>query len=397
MKVKRYESSTLQQALLEVKKDLGPEAVILQTRKFVKGSILGLFGREMVEVLAATDVNTTSDIPKPPRRVTMVESRENSSNNSSVISTANGQIDSLKKDIDEMKTILQKLVIPTELAKESCAPIQPSEPFSKGFGEVYLRLIENSVDPVVAQSILKFLDETLLEENKIDCKKIMEHLKIFLRELYKTSGVLDSNSIGTKIIAMVGPTGVGKTTTIAKLATILSLSKKKQLGLITADTYRIAAPEQIKIYAEILNIPIRVVYNMEDMKTAIESFNGLDYILIDTAGRSHKDKYKIQELRDVLSVYSPLNIHLVLSANMCYRNMCDVVEKFQPLSFNYLLFTKLDETSVYGNILGLVFKQKVGVSYLTFGQSVPEDIEIASPEKLIKLTLGEIKYPLNDK
>ncbi|MEW5947623.1 MAG: flagellar biosynthesis protein FlhF [bacterium] len=380
MRVKRYEAPTLQEALLNVKKELGSDAVILQTRRFSKGGVLGFMGKNMVEVLAATDVGAPGDAaPAPALKVNhqlaavapALPAAENH----------NSDIDSLKKDIRELKQLIRGLA-PEEKSAETI------QPFPETFGGVYLKLIENDVDPAIAQDIIRAIDETLGDEDKKDRKKVQDSLEKHLKRLMKTSGAVDTSRTGARTIALVGPTGVGKTTTIAKLATSLSFSRRRRVGLITVDTYRIAAVEQLKVYAEILDVPLRVVYDDDDMKRATDIFSDMDVVLIDTAGRSQRSEEKITALRNILSVCYPLDIHLVLNVNTRFRELLDITERFSRLSYNHLLFTKLDEALTFGNIINVIVRRNTGLSYVTYGQNVPDEIQPAAPEKLVPLLLG---------
>jgi len=422
MKVKRYEAPTLQEALLNVKRDLGSEAVILQTRKFNRGGFLGIRRQDVVEVLAATDVNTPgSPSPSPaqsrPRNTSQLQKKtiEKRSAAAGGISpsghqssrpsphktqldrngfrprtSGNGSGDSaetkaLREELRQMRESLQELVKQRQIVPGD----DDLKPYPRVFGDIYLRLIENDVEDKIAQDIIRYLDEYLPEDRKNDERQIFDALARQLRRMIKVSGPIELQEGTTKCVAFVGPTGVGKTTTIAKLATIFSMSNKKRVGIITADTFRIAAVEQIKVYSDIINVPIKVVYNRDDMKHALDYFSDRDLVFIDTAGRSHWDTERIAELREVLSACYPLEIHLTVSANTKYRDMLDVAEKFRVLSYNNLLFTKLDETSSFGSLINLISMCNVGVSYLCYGQSVPGEIQAATVESMMGLIIGK--------
>ncbi|MFH1538197.1 MAG: flagellar biosynthesis protein FlhF [bacterium] len=369
MKIKRYEAPTLQEALLNVKRDMGVDAVILQTRKFSKGGVLGLMGKDMVEVMAATDVNT---MPQAPRET--AKEKEGSPPASVTVS--------LRTEIRE----LSKLVRGLARADKTTETIQP---FPETFGDIYLQLIENDVEESVAQDIIRSIDETLPEEDKNDSAKVKEALSKHLKRLTKITGIIDPPATSSRMVAFVGPTGVGKTTTIAKLATNLALARNKSVGLITVDTYRIAAVEQLKSYADIIGVPMRVVYNVEDMKRAADIFADKAVVLIDTAGRSHRNVERIRELKEILSVCYPLDIHLALNANMRLKELVEICERFKTLSYSHFVITKIDETTTCGNVINLIARFNLGVSYVTYGQNVPDEIKPASVEKITKLILGE--------
>ncbi len=393
MRVKRYEAPTLQEALLHVKRDLGSDAVILQTRKFNRGGMFGMFGRNMVEVLAATDIETAGNTNKKISTQKAQATTRPSVKEAGRASSASADMN-LNQELREVKAALQTLLEKQKMQNQE----EAAEPYPRLFGDIYLRLIENDFDNTIAQDIIRSIDESITEENKEDEKAVKAALDRQLRRLIKTSGAIELSGQESKTIAFIGPTGVGKTTTIAKLATIISLQKRMKVGIITADTYRIAAVEQIKTYSEIINVPIKVVYTAEDMKRAVDYFSDRDLILVDTAGRSHFDKGKISEVRDLLAVCYPLEIHLVIAAQTRYKDMIDIAEKFRPLAYNHLIFTKLDETSTYGNLINLIAKCNVGVSYLCYGQNVPGEIMPANTDFMLKILLGKsIRQALGEK
>jgi flagellar biosynthesis protein FlhF len=191
-----------------------------------------------------------------------------------------------------------------------------------------------------------------------------------------------------RLAALVGPTGVGKTTTIAKLAAHYRLKQKRNVGLITVDTYRIAAVEQLRTYADIIDLPMHVVSTPREMREAVKRLEGMDLILMDTAGRSPKDAIKIQELKAFVAEAAADEVHLVLSTVASARTLQQTAERFAAVSATALILTKLDEASGLGNLLPLLRSSRLPLSYLTTGQNVPDDIEIAKVNRLARLILG---------
>ena len=189
-------------------------------------------------------------------------------------------------------------------------------------------------------------------------------------------------------MALVGPTGVGKTTTIAKLAANYHLKEKRRVGLITVDTYRIAAVEQLRTYADIIDLPMQVVSTPREMREAVGRMDNLDLILLDTAGRSPKDEVRIQELRAFLTEADADEVHLVLSSVASARVLEQTAERFAAVGTTSLILTKLDEATGLGNILPLVRTSQLPLSYLTNGQNVPDDIEVAESMRVARLILG---------
>jgi len=192
------------------------------------------------------------------------------------------------------------------------------------------------------------------------------------------------------VVALVGPTGVGKTTTIAKLAANFRLRENRRVGLITVDTYRIAAVEQLRTYADIIDLPMEVVSTPREMREAVARMRHLDLVLMDTAGRSPSDEVKIQELKSMLSEAEPNEVHLVLSAVAGSRSLVSTADKFASVGTTAILITKLDEATCLGNLLGLTRSSGLPISYLTDGQNVPDDIQVAQPNRLAQLILGNI-------
>ncbi|NIA20849.1 MAG: hypothetical protein GWP05_02520 [Anaerolineaceae bacterium] len=184
---------------------------------------------------------------------------------------------------------------------------------------------------------------------------------------------------------MIGPTGVGKTTTIAKLAAQFRLRQHRSVGLITIDTYRIGAVDQLRTYAEIIDVPLKVVLTPKELRRAVDEFSDMDFILIDTAGRSQRDVLKMNELRQFLEAVKPHETHLVISSTCGHKNVESVLEQFAAFSIDRIVLTKLDEAVGFGIILTVLQRTKQKLSYVTVGQDVPDDIEAGEPRKLAEL------------
>ena len=190
------------------------------------------------------------------------------------------------------------------------------------------------------------------------------------------------DAAGGRKVMLLGPTGVGKTTTIAKLAAIKALWEHKKVLLLTSDTYRIAAVEQLKTYAKILGVPIEIIFDINTIPSVVDEHDNADIILLDTAGRSQRDKKNMDMFENLYNSFTPDAVHLVLAANMKYKDMLDVVEHIPTIPVTHLLFTKLDETVSYGSIFNIQQVMGCPVSFLTIGQNVPKDIETASGQRI---------------
>jgi flagellar biosynthesis protein FlhF len=198
-------------------------------------------------------------------------------------------------------------------------------------------------------------------------------------------------SFSKKYINVAGPTGVGKTTTLAKMAAECVIKHKKKVAFITTDTYRIAAIDQLKTYAKILNVPLEVCYTIEDFKQAAEKLKDNDLILIDTAGRNFRNKQYVEDLQNVIDFEKDMETFLVLSLTAKQRDMEDIYSQFSIIDIDKLIFTKADETSTYGAMYNIIHKYRKGAAYITNGQDVPDDILAADPDVIVKQLLGTIK------
>ena len=209
-----------------------------------------------------------------------------------------------------------------------------------------------------------------------------------IEEQIVTTGPIHVESGRRRLVALVGPTGVGKTTTIAKLAANFRLREKKKVGLITVDTYRIAAVEQLRTYADIIDLPMHVVSTPREMRDAVNSLASLDLILLDTAGRSPHDDVKIQELKSFLVEAQADEVHLVLSTTTGASSLEKTAKQFAAAGTTHLILTKLDEAASLGNLLPLVRSSRLPLSYVTDGQSVPDDISAADSGRLARVIMG---------
>lgn len=280
----------------------------------------------------------------------------------------------LHKEVEEIRETLRKVMTRLDEGAVSSAPPIPVE----------------NLDPEVVPLLKGDVDRQTALEVSEEYKKMGKGM-LFRDWLAKQIPVMGSNpseSLGGRRVLFVGPTGVGKTTTIAKLAAIQSLWEGKRVVLITADTYRIAAVEQLRTYAKILGIPIEIIFSHDEVKAAMKKHAEADLFLLDTAGRSHQDGKRMDELKELYEAFSPDAVHLVLASNIKYRDMLDVVDRMGIIPLSALLFTKLDETSTYGSILNLLRDFDLPVSFFTVGQNVPNDIEVARGDRLADFLLG---------
>lgn len=415
----------MQEAIKMIKEDLGPRAIIMSTRKVRKGSgAFGMFGKQILEVTAARDETTKSSAPKaytnPVSQPTHseyekeinynppAEPRKITSGESSL------QIESLQSDITELKDLVQDLrqgfrrqindeATITHLRYElselknivKSLVTQSSELKSGDMHDNLIALFQqlcfNGIEDRFARRLIEEVDK------KIPKKEIdnFSYVKVYVARMFMQ--VLKINAAPTakanpkepRILTFLGPTGVGKTTTLAKIAGTEKINHPdKKIGLITLDTYRIAAVQQLQEYARIIKVPIRVVSDTKQMKGAIQEFDSKDLILIDTAGRSQRDEIQMSELREILRPFRDFTNLLVLSATTKDSDLLEITKRFSTIPLHGTIFTKLDESTSYGSIFNHSIRFKLPLSYLTTGQNVPDDIENASRERLIDLLLN---------
>lgn len=406
LKYKTYVAPTLQRAILQMTIDLGREALLVSHRNVSKGGIFGIFGKRMVEVTAALPIENKPKQEKkqtPPVVTQQIQPTPQApvqQRGEPVPATSFYPVAEIRESVPAQPTFQGEASVMTMIQRELAEIKEKMQAISEEKGsvyrrfpgkcsELYLRLIENEVERDLAESIIKrIVVETppnLLEDEPFVESRVIKYIATMI----KTNGSIQMEKDGPKIISLIGPTGVGKTTTLAKIATEYAFEKHKKVAVITVDTYRIAAAEQLKTYTEILGIPLCVVYFPSEFKKAIEQYAGSDIILIDTAGRSQRNSMQMAELKAFLDSagYSLENL-LLLSATTKYKELLDVVESFSRLNFQRIVFTKIDEAVTFGPILSLSHKIPHPILYLTTGQNVPEDIELADKDKIARMVIG---------
>lgn len=426
-------ADSLQEAIARVKADLGRNAIILHTKQFKEGGFLGFFAQRRFEVIAAIDENPSpvispviaktdpapvskpsepavfvplnppatpppliakspaTAVTKPKTELVNCSGEQanlpvsqtgaalqplNSINPEAAAARESG-LDALREELAEMKEILRQAAQkPAVIVRESKGENQLEFQLRERLTQ--LGLERQVIADLINESPLKFRSGNgNLTEWLNWCQQVLA-AKLMFSEPLET----DTNT-KQQVIALIGPTGVGKTTTIAKLAANVSLFEKKKVGLITIDTYRIAAVEHLKTYGDIMNLTVEVVYTPADLEKAIANLNECDVILIDTAGRSPRNQAMMEELRKFIAKPVIETILLVISATTQYRDMAVIEQTFSRIAYTHLLFTKLDETSSLGPIVSLAWNCKRPISYLTVGQNVPDDIVVAKPDQLI--------------
>lgn len=366
MKMKKYTASSMPAAMKKVQADLGDDAIITSSKVVYSKGFLGMFKKKSFEVIAGierADIKEPAFSSKTVQQSVMFESQA-SEDSSKVI----------KQELADLKKLMKSM-------QSQSASIQYPDELST----VIKQLEHQEINP---QLITQISDElfTIVKNSKAnltpqEVQALAQKQLAHLLEGLPFGGI----SYEKKYINVLGPTGVGKTTTIAKMAAHAVLKKKKKIGFITTDTYRIAAIEQLKTYANLLQAPVEIVYDKEDYERALLKFERLDLIFIDTAGRNYKEIKYIKDLQQLIDVENNVENYLVLSVTAKERDMATIIEQFLALSVEKLIFTKVDETNTIGSMINLMVKYKKGLAYYTNGQEVPEDIEEASMKNVIEL------------
>ncbi|WP_416150933.1 flagellar biosynthesis protein FlhF [Salipaludibacillus sp. HK11] len=374
MKVKKYLAKDMSEAMTKIRTELGQDAVILNSKRVETGGFLGFFTKKNIEVIAAIDpeVNAVRPEKKPLPTSSKTGKRQ--------VVNQDRDTSKLSNDIKELKLLVKGMQQAT----------------SSGAAEDYPQLLEEY--------------NTLLKDQELSNSFRMEVMKGLLKRWYREEGekrsvdeveqwvndeirqLIANHDFGCfnyskKYLNVVGPTGVGKTTTIAKIAAKAVLHDGKKVAFITTDTFRIAAIEQLKTYAKILDVPVEVAYSMQDFKEALDRLDDYDFILVDSAGRNFRNPLYVEQLNDIIDFNEQMETHLVLAMTSKYRDMKKIIEQFQLIKINKFIFTKLDETDSIGAMVNVMLDFNIGGSYLATGQNVPDDLEEASAAKVIERLL----------
>ncbi len=414
MKWKKYVGTNEKEAYLKVKEELGDDALIISVKSVKPKGISRIFKKPFVEVVATNDDRVLrprhrdekANFNRKPafrsENISIASEKEKDDYLSRQTKANEKYEERVKAKYDEIRAINPEDML-RDFAKNFSEDLDKTVPEMKVVDEadklpkttkkqendfisaIYDQLLENEV----LEEHINMLTEGAHGLSDDDRKEIVAIVYKRIIEVLSDYEPIKKNK--DNVIFFVGPTGVGKTTTIAKVASYFILNQGLKVALITADTYRIAAVEQLKTYANILNIPIRVIYNENEIEEAIASFKDYDLVFVDTAGRSHKNDQRQMELAKLLNSVDKKEVYLVLSAATKYKDLKNITKKYSDICDYKIIFTKLDETISYGNILNTKLLTGAKLSYVTFGQSVPEDISTIKPAEIAKNILGGAK------
>lgn len=451
MIIKKFQGKTKEEALECAKKELGEGIVEMNVKTVKAKGLLGIFKGPKIEVTVAKEeenerygvaqaktsvniavsdetMNKANDVTgadtgqnnivqiKQPVKMASGQGVENigqavadviasfPQTNSEIKSPKNNKISNevksengLVEKIENIQTLLEKQIAQAEeKTEEKTEEKKAEEKVSDEKNErtnflklLYNKMIDNEVYEKYANEIIEEIDKNCKADVTMDfmLSEIYQKMILKLGKPY----VMEDNGNGPRVIFFVGPTGVGKTTTIAKIASSFRVEQRKKVALLTADTYRIAAAEQLRTYANILEVPFRVVYTAKEIASTIEDFREYDYILVDTTGHSPNNEAQCENMGDLINsveTTATKEVFLVLSASTKYRDLMKIADTYKEIADYKLIFTKLDETSTLGNIYNLKMYTGAPLSYVTCGQNVPDDIENFNPQATVKQLLG---------
>lgn len=404
MIVKKYTGKDETEAVMKAKDDLGSNAVVLNVRTMKQRGLAKVFKKDFVEITAALEEkdfaqNVNNNKPTFSRvsseAIKKQQSQINLLADDRADTNAPKQSEILEKKLDSLHDMLRNQIVKegeTDKKEDTKPAVRPENNANfKSLKLIYNKLLENEVSEKYANAIINDIENSMKKESNLDSILASVYQKIILK-FGEPEAIEDDDR--RKIVFFIGPTGVGKTTTIAKLASDFKLTRSKSVAMITADTYRIAAVEQLNTYASILDVPVNVIYSPSEIVESIEELSDYQMIFVDTAGRSHKNAEQRDEIIEMISnvrnsgIDADIIIFLVMSVTTKYRDMVNICDAYKSLNAYRLLFTKLDETDSVGNILNIKLYTGAPISYTTCGQNVPDDIESVDVQKLAKSLLG---------
>ena len=426
MIIKKSQANIEEAALELARKELGSGIVVMNVKKVKKKGLFSIFKPQQVEVTVALEeeekqnfreaVAKVSEIarqseaagntrsaktepeqpakqgkaepgPQPEKQRQQEKQRQPEKNTQTIDSR---QESAIEEKLSTLQNLLEKQIGSTqEEEKESEGEEKKEDSNVAFFHLLYKMLLDNEIEETYANQLVEELDGSVKPDMPIDYLLSVVYQKMVLK--FGQTKTIQSAEKGPKLVYFIGPTGVGKTTTIAKIASRLSVVEKKKIVLLTADTYRIAAAEQLRTYANILEVPFRIIYTPQEIRTAIEDYAAYDYIFVDTSGHSQKNTDQRDDTLALLRAadgQAEKEVYLVVSATTKYRDLLNIADTYQKLTDFRLVFTKLDETQCQGNLFNLRLHTDAPMSYVTCGQNVPDDIGEFDAQKTVKLLLG---------
>lgn len=415
MTINKYQGKTKEEAIEKAKQELGQGAVIMNVKEIKPKGVMKVFKTSTYEVTAAMEekekfvnplsalhtplkmhdtINLTADeqlnIPKPLKNAPESQPLKAQSEPPVRDSDRESANMGLERRLENLSSILEKQLSAEENRKEEKMDPPSANPESFQFIKMlYRTLLENDVNEKYVNQIMDEAEKILHKGSSVDYILSNVYQKMILK--FGTPSPICLNGKKPRVIFFIGPTGVGKTTTIAKIASKYKVEEGMRVAFLTADTYRIAATEQLRVYANILDAPMSIIYSAEEMNAAIGRVSDYDLVFVDTAGFSHKNETQCEDMKKLiaglLEDYEK-EVYLVVSATTKYRDLLDIADIYKEIADYKLIFTKLDETTTYGNILNIKMQSGADLSYMTNGQNVPDDIDEFDTQKIVKQLLG---------
>ncbi len=421
MTINKFQGKTKEEAIEKAKAELGENAVVMNIKEIKPKGLFRALKRTTYEVTAAKEekeptnavlrtksvegkMNSNIDY-KADENITLTfnniirdkkEEVEKKSTNMEKKSVNADKESKLEERLDNLSNILEEKLGVNKTEEEQPAAVSNQKPQSneelKFVRILYSTLLDNEVNEKYINQILDEIERFLRPGNNVDTILSNVYQKLILR--FGQPNTISLSVKKPKVVFFIGPTGVGKTTTIAKIASKYKVEMNKKVAFITADTYRIAATEQLRVYANILDAPISIVYSKDEMNSAIEDYLDYDLVFVDTAGFSHRNEVQRQDMKELIAGVDPAyekEVYLVLSATTKYDDLKDIVDIYNSIASYKLIFTKLDETTKFGNLLNVKIYADAELAYTTNGQNVPDDIEVFDSQKIVKKLLGGTK------
>ncbi len=404
MIIKKFQAKTEEEAVEQAKKELGDDITVIHSRNVKPKGLFSFLRRMQVEITVAKEEDM--DRPQNTARETLAKVnklREQSEKEvkSTAVDDAAAQTPkpvisdaAVEQKLENIQNLLeQKLNRRVDEEHEKKQKTEAERRVDENRHQeliefcrlLYNTLVENEVSEKIAGELIEDIEQNCSDEMQME--HVLSHIyqKIILK--FGRPGLIAPGERGPKVVFFIGPTGVGKTTTLAKIASKFRLAENKRVVLFTTDTYRISATDQLKTYAGILGTPFHIIYTPEELEENYEKYRDVDYILIDTAGHSHKNEEQKKEMAGFLSVLegkAECEYYLVVSATTKYKDLLSIADAYKELADYRLIFTKLDETKECGNLLNLRLHTEANISYVTNGQNVPDDIEVFDPQTMAR-------------
>ena len=399
MIIKKFTAKTEKEAVENAKKELGEGIVVMNVKDVKAKGFFAFLKSPMTEVTVALEEESeryTAAVSAINNVIASSQTKEEETAVGTPIVVKQEPVgkenSAIEEKLDSLQSLLeQQLQKPDENkdSKEESDEGKEETEIDRFMKLLHNTMLDNEVDEKYAQDILDEIAQVNKPNMPFDYALANIYQKMILK--FGMPSCIAPAEKGIKMVFFLGPTGVGKTTTIAKIASIFRVDRKKKVALLTADTYRIAAAEQLRTYANILEVPFRIIYTVEEIEKAMEDFKGYDYILVDTAGHSHQNSTQKESMNKFIHSVdgkAEKEVYLVLSATTKYRDLISIADAYKEMTDFKLIFTKLDETTTLGNLLNLRLYTDAELSYVTYGQNVPDDIEEFNPQSTVKQLLG---------